>query len=530
MASLDAEGQPNSKVEATADPDVLVLESSPSSKINKGTSEAAETAPQKLGQASSHATGTGSVMGNVASQNSKEPPSSGTSQESGAEAPETDRPEAAAVAGIRGEESGSRETQCKSAEPYLGLEPPSSDTVTVSRPVSQPGPLPVKGLPGHAAKTFPVSPTKALGANRAKMTLTGISKSPNSIQSLAMKLLSVPTGRAGNEVAAVPVEAHRPIPAPDEKPKVHKARKSISRPGISQRLPTELGSLPCERACQAPVGTAEAERTVQAQDENQEVHRARKSILKGSFSQSLSRLPTGRAVDDTAGGTAEAERAVQGQDENQEIHRARKSILKGSFSQGLAKKMASMATGRAVSEVAAETEVTVQGQEEYQEVHRARKSLLATSISQSLAKNLPSETIGRAGSEVSTVRAEEDAPQGQEEKPKIHRARKSMFKPSPAQVKLVEKKADSGHPNPIKQSTQPQLEFLPGGVADAAAGVQTGLVKRRKAESLGPEPLKKISLLKEEMAKEPTPLGSIGGGPGAKIGAGAGPGGVGGAV
>ncbi|XP_067865458.1 histone-lysine N-methyltransferase EHMT2 isoform X2 [Heterodontus francisci] len=506
MASLDAEGEPLSTVQTTAEADLLVLGTSPSSAVNKGISGVAETASKILGQLPNPVAGSGSTMGNIAPQSNKEVPSSGSSQEIGKKFHEA---ETAAVMGIRGEELGGSEAQYKSAEPYLGLEPPPSDTVTISRPLSQPAGPPAKGLTGHAAKTFPASPTKAPGANRAKMTLTGLSKSPNSIQSLAMKLLSVPTGRAGNEVAAVPMEAQRPIPAQDEKPKIHKARKSISRAGANQRLPTDVGSLSAEWASQALGATAEAEHAVQGQDENQEVHRARKSILKGSFSQSLAEklasLPIGRAVGEAPGGT-EAEHVVQAQDENPDLHRARKSILKGSFSQAAAKKMASMLTGRAVSEVAAETEVTVQGPEEYPEMHRARKSIPTTNVGQSLATSLPSETIGQGASEVSMVTFErQNPPLSQLEKVKVHRARKSMFKPSPAQIKLVEMKGDSGSPTPVNPGAQLQFDLLPGrGAADAEAG----LIKRRKAESLGPEPPKKISLLKEEMAKEPTPLGA----------------------
>uniref|UniRef100_A0A670I4Y9 [histone H3]-lysine(9) N-methyltransferase n=1 Tax=Podarcis muralis TaxID=64176 RepID=A0A670I4Y9_PODMU len=67
---------------------------------------------------------------------------------------------------------------------------------------------------GHAAKTFPSSPSKAGGTSRAKMSLTGTSKSPTSIQSLAMRLLT-PT-----------VE--------EAKPKVHRARKTMPKPNSGQ--------------------------------------------------------------------------------------------------------------------------------------------------------------------------------------------------------------------------------------------------------------------------------------------------------
>ncbi|GCC33674.1 hypothetical protein chiPu_0012144 [Chiloscyllium punctatum] len=364
---------------------------------------------------------------------------------------------------------------------------------------------------GHAAKTFPTSPTKALGANRAKMTLTGINKSPNSIQSLAMKLLSVPTGRAGNEVAPVPVEVQRPTSTPDEKPKVHKARKSISRSSASQRLSMELGTLHMEQAGQIPGVTTEPDLAVLGQDENQEVHRARKSILKGGFSQSLveklASLPVGRPVGEGPGGIAESERAVHSPDENQDVHRARKSILKGNFSQ----RMAGLPTGRTINEVGAETEVTVPDPEEYPEIHRARKSFLSTNTGQNLARSLASESIAQGRNEVSTATAERpDTHQGQVEKAKVHRARKSMFKPSPAQMKLVEMKGDSCHPDPVNPTMQQQFELLPSrGTAEAEAGVPAALIKKRKPETLGMESPKKISLLKEEMAKEPTPLGSM---------------------
>ncbi|XP_072331617.1 histone-lysine N-methyltransferase EHMT2 isoform X3 [Scyliorhinus torazame] len=503
-------GETSRTGQATAKPELLGLDPTPSSEVNQGIGEAAVLFPKKLGQVSNPVAGAVGAMGNIALQNNAEVPCSGTSQEIAAKAPD---PETATVTGARGDESASSEAQGKSVEPYLGLECSSSDAATVSRLGSQPGALPVKSLSGHAAKTFPASPTKAPGANRAKMTLTGLSKSPNSIQSLAMKLLSVPTGRAGNEVAAVPVEVQRPMAAPDDKPKIHKARKSISRSSTSQRLPTELGTLPTDRASQAPGAAAEVEHAVPAQDENQEVHRARKSILKGSFSQSLAEklasLPIGRAAGDAAGGTAE--QAAQPQDENQDVHRARKSILKGHFSQAHTKRMAGMLTGRKGSEAAVETEVVVPDLEEYPEVHRARKSFLSTSINPGLTRNRPSEIIGQSGNEVSIATAErQDPPQEQVEKVKVHRARKSMFKPNPAQIKLVEIKGDSCHPNHLNLSTQQQFELLPSrGAADAEAGVPTGLIRRRKPESFGLEPPKKSSLLKEEMAKELTPLGSV---------------------
>ncbi|XP_048472509.1 histone-lysine N-methyltransferase EHMT2 isoform X6 [Rhincodon typus] len=503
----------NSPVEAAAEPELLVLDTSPSCELVQEINDTSGPSPQKTGQVPNPVAGSGNTMGNIALQNSsRELPCPGTSQEIVAKAPD---PEAVVVSDLLGEESGSSEPQCKPGESFLASECPSPDAVAAGRPGSQTGALSAKGLAGHAAKTFPASPTKALGANRAKMTLTGINKSPNSIQSLAMKLLSVPTGRAGNEVAPVPVEVQRPTSTPDEKPKVHKARKSISRSSTNQRLAMELGTLPTERAGQTPGVTMEPELAVPGQDENQEVHRARKSILKGGFSQSLAEklasLPIGRAVGEAPGGVAESEHAVHSPDENQDVHRARKSILKGSFSQ----RMAGVPTGRTISEVGAETEVTVPDPEEYPEIHRARKSFLSTNTSQNLARSLPSESIGQGRSEVSTATAErQDAHQGQVEKAKVHRARKSMFKPSPAQIKLVELKSDSCHPDPVNPIMQQQFELLPGrGTAEAEAGVPAALIKKRKPENLGIESPRKISLLKEEMAKEPTPLGSTRAGP-----------------
>ncbi|XP_072406223.1 histone-lysine N-methyltransferase EHMT2-like isoform X2 [Chiloscyllium punctatum] len=509
MASLDAEVVANSPVEAAVEPELLVLDTSPSCELVQGIDDEPGLSTEKTGQVLNPVAGSGNTMGNITLQNnSRELPCPGTSQEIVVKTPD---PETVVVPGLLGEESGSSEQQCKSSEPFLASECPSPDAVAASRPVSQTGAPSAKSLAGHAAKTFPTSPTKALGANRAKMTLTGINKSPNSIQSLAMKLLSVPTGRAGNEVAPVPVEVQRPTSTPDEKPKVHKARKSISRSSASQRLSMELGTLHMEQAGQIPGVTTEPDLAVLGQDENQEVHRARKSILKGGFSQSLveklASLPVGRPVGEGPGGIAESERAVHSPDENQDVHRARKSILKGNFSQ----RMAGLPTGRTINEVGAETEVTVPDPEEYPEIHRARKSFLSTNTGQNLARSLASESIAQGRNEVSTATAERpDTHQGQVEKAKVHRARKSMFKPSPAQMKLVEMKGDSCHPDPVNPTMQQQFELLPSrGTAEAEAGVPAALIKKRKPETLGMESPKKISLLKEEMAKEPTPLGSM---------------------
>ncbi|KAL8213147.1 UNVERIFIED_CONTAM: hypothetical protein K2H54_060981, partial [Gekko kuhli] len=102
-----------------------------------------------------------------------------------------------------------------------------------------------KGLPGHAAKTFPSSPSKAGGPSRAKMSLTGASKSPTSVQSLAMRLLSMPGSRLPGDATTPSTEALPPAPSPapaqtpapaaeEAKPKVHRARKTMSKPNTGQ--------------------------------------------------------------------------------------------------------------------------------------------------------------------------------------------------------------------------------------------------------------------------------------------------------
>ncbi|XP_072889883.1 histone-lysine N-methyltransferase EHMT2-like isoform X2 [Hemitrygon akajei] len=524
MASLDAECEHSATAQPATEPEIVVLESSPGGKGNIGIGEATELASRRLGQVANLAASTNGSMGNIGSQHSREVPHSGAGQEAAAEAPEA---EAAVGSAILDDELGSREGPCTPAEVCLGLETKSSDTGTSTQPLPK----------GHAAKTISTSPTKVPVTNRAKMTLSGVSRSPNSMQSLAMNLLSVPSGRAGDEVVPAPLPAPAPSPTPgsapvpvpasfstlapaqtqEEKPRVHKARKSISRPGAAQRAPAETGSLPSECVSQMPGGMADVEYVAQPPEENQEGHRARKSILKGSFSQSLveklGTLSTERMSQPSVG-PAEAVHAALSQDEIPEIHRARKSILKGGVSQALAMKMAS----QPLSDVSEEMETNVPGPAEYLEVHRARKSHLAGSISQSLARSLPGESTSQGSGEVSTVLAErQDAAQAPAEKPKLHRARKSMFKSCPAQVKLVEVK-DSDHSSPVQQSTQLEFELLPsGGAVEGTPGVQTGLIKRQKPERLGPESMKGNSLLKEEMAKEITPLGSIRGGHGARV-------------
>ncbi|XP_029441726.1 histone-lysine N-methyltransferase EHMT2 [Rhinatrema bivittatum] len=85
-----------------------------------------------------------------------------------------------------------------------------------------------KGLPGHAMKTFPSSPSKTVGPSRAKMSLTGTGKSPNSVQGLAMKLLSLPGAGSGEALPSA-------LPAGQEnRVKVHRARKTMAKPGGGQ--------------------------------------------------------------------------------------------------------------------------------------------------------------------------------------------------------------------------------------------------------------------------------------------------------
>ncbi|XP_066215875.1 histone-lysine N-methyltransferase EHMT2 isoform X3 [Saccopteryx leptura] len=87
-------------------------------------------------------------------------------------------------------------------------------------------------LLGHATKSFPSSPSKG-GAcpSRAKMSMTGAGKSPPSVQSLAMRLLSMP----GAQGAAAPGPEPSPATAsPEGQPKVHRARKTMSKLGNGQ--------------------------------------------------------------------------------------------------------------------------------------------------------------------------------------------------------------------------------------------------------------------------------------------------------
>ncbi|XP_030053172.1 histone-lysine N-methyltransferase EHMT2 isoform X2 [Microcaecilia unicolor] len=85
-----------------------------------------------------------------------------------------------------------------------------------------------KGLPGHAMKTFPSSPSKTAGSSRAKMSLTGTCKSPNSVQGLAMKLLSLPGAGSGDITPSAPPAAQ------ENRVKVHRARKTMAKPSSGQ--------------------------------------------------------------------------------------------------------------------------------------------------------------------------------------------------------------------------------------------------------------------------------------------------------
>lgn len=61
--------------------------------------------------------------------------------------------------------------------------------------------------------------------------MTGAAKSPPSVQSLAMKLLSMP-GTQGT--AALGAEPPPATANPEGQPKVHRARKTMSKPGNGQ--------------------------------------------------------------------------------------------------------------------------------------------------------------------------------------------------------------------------------------------------------------------------------------------------------
>lgn len=86
---------------------------------------------------------------------------------------------------------------------------------------------------GHATKSFPSSPSKG-GAcpSRAKMSMTGAGKSPPSVQSLAMRLLSMP-GAQGAATAG-PEPSPATTAAQEGQPKVHRARKTMSKPSNGQ--------------------------------------------------------------------------------------------------------------------------------------------------------------------------------------------------------------------------------------------------------------------------------------------------------
>lgn len=95
-------------------------------------------------------------------------------------------------------------------------------------------------LLGHATKSFPSSPSKG-GAcpSRAKMSMTGAAKSPPSVQSLAMRLLSMP-GAQGT-AAAGPEPPPATTAGQEGQPKVHRARKTMSKPGNGQVRLWRLG-------------------------------------------------------------------------------------------------------------------------------------------------------------------------------------------------------------------------------------------------------------------------------------------------
>lgn len=93
---------------------------------------------------------------------------------------------------------------------------------------------------GHATKSFPSSPSKG-GAcpSRAKMSMTGAGKSPPSVQSLAMRLLSMP-GAQGAATAG-PEPSPATTAAQEGQPKVHRARKTMSKPSNGQVRVWKLG-------------------------------------------------------------------------------------------------------------------------------------------------------------------------------------------------------------------------------------------------------------------------------------------------
>ncbi|PNJ03426.1 EHMT2 isoform 6 [Pongo abelii] len=85
---------------------------------------------------------------------------------------------------------------------------------------------------GHATKSFPSSPSKGGSCpSRAKMSMTGAGKSPPSVQSLAMRLLSMPGAQGAAAAGPEPPPA---TASPEGQPKVHRARKTMSKPGNGQ--------------------------------------------------------------------------------------------------------------------------------------------------------------------------------------------------------------------------------------------------------------------------------------------------------
>lgn len=92
-----------------------------------------------------------------------------------------------------------------------------------------------RALLGHATKSFPSSPSKG-GAcpSRAKMSVTGAGKSPPSVQSLAMRLLSMPGAQGAATAGPEPPPAAATTTGQEGQPKVHRARKTMSKPGNGQ--------------------------------------------------------------------------------------------------------------------------------------------------------------------------------------------------------------------------------------------------------------------------------------------------------
>ncbi|XP_072801433.1 histone-lysine N-methyltransferase EHMT2 isoform X4 [Vicugna pacos] len=87
-------------------------------------------------------------------------------------------------------------------------------------------------LLGHATKSFPSSPSKGgTCPSRAKMSMTGAGKSPPSVQSLAMRLLSMPGAQGAAAAGPEPPPA---TASPEGQPKIHRARKTMSKPGNGQ--------------------------------------------------------------------------------------------------------------------------------------------------------------------------------------------------------------------------------------------------------------------------------------------------------